>query len=482
MADNTNAGPGDTLEFLKLMGMGASEAPATGAPSDGAPDASDATFSDMPPLAPAPTGNSKARGRRSRVGSPDGASGEAGEPAPQEGAAGGSRPREARSVVIKGGPRRVVRADGRQPETSLALGQQRFSLSSGHAMFTPKKERNIVLETLIALAALLALAAIFVAVWFATQASITHDEQEQVVGTTAYDSALSLTPADDGTYYTAYFVTSTPTDEQQIGELSQIMLYRYDKDITTALRIDVPTNLYIALSSGGVTEAHTAQEVLASQSITRVLSGIEDAFGIRLYNVVCCQQSVFDELYAIMTGATDPASVDPSSLLGSVRSNLTLEGLVELCGRFGDLDQAGSGQISAPVAGLDVNGVVMAQGSAPLLKMALLSVSDIPGNAQLDAKGFLAGTQYDEEGNPLLDASGAPSGALRDENNNLVFDENGVLQFYGQQYDANGMPVGTIYDEWGNALLDAYGNPQGTQYDEAGNILYDWRGNMVIQN
>ena len=63
-----------------------------------------------------------------------------------------------------------------------------------------------------------------------------------------------------------------------------------------------------------------------------------------------------------------------------------------------------------------------------------------------------------------------------------MFDENGVLQFYGQQYDANGMPVGTIYDEWGNALLDAYGNPQGTQYDEAGNVLYDWRGNMVIQN
>lgn len=475
MADNTNAGPGDTLEFLKLMGVGGSEPSAAGAPGRQASEKP----SDVPSPSQAPKGPSGRRRREPRPELQDKSAADGAVPQRGEGA---PRPREERSVVIKGGPRRVVRADGRQPETSFALGQQRFSLSSGHTMFAPKKERNIVRETVIAAAALLALVVIFVVVWFATKASITHDEQQEVVGTTAYDSALSLTPADDGTYYTAFFITSTPTDEKQIGELSQIVLYRYDKGVTTAMRIDVPVNLYIALSSGDATEARTAQEVLDSQSITRVLSGIEDAYGIRIYNVVCCQQSVFDELYAVMTGAADPASIDPSSLLGSVRSNLTLEGIVELCGKFGDLDQAAIGQITAPTSNLDVNGVSMAQGSEPLLTVALQTVSDIPGNAQLDAKGYLAGTQYDENGAPILDASGAPSGALRDESGNLVFDENGALQFYGQQYDANGSPVGTLYDEWGNPLLDEWGNPQGTQYDENGNVVYDWRGNMVIQN
>ena len=54
--------------------------------------------------------------------------------------------------------------------------------------------------------------------------------------------------------------------------------------------------------------------------------------------------------------------------------------------------------------------------------------------------------------------------------------------FYGQHYDDHGNPVGTQYDENGDALLDWNGNPQGTVYDDNGEPERDWLGNIVIQN
>lgn len=487
MADNTAGGAGDTLEFLKIMGMGAPSADADAArPADGKPardkgrGVPEVTFSDMPPVEAAPL-------ERPGQDAPEAAPARPRRTSPE---AAPARPRG--PVVIKGGPRRVVRADGRQPETSYALGQRRFALSSGHAMFAPKKQRNVLRESLIAVACLLAVAAIFVAVWFAAQASVTRDEQEAMTGTTAYDSALSLTPAVDGGpapegsgagtgYYTVFLVTSTDTDETHIGDLSQILMYRHDKGVTTAMRVSVPTNLYVAPDDSTTGAAQTVQQTLADQSIVDVLDAIDHAFGIRLYNVICCQQSVFDQLYAVATGAADASSVDPSSLLGSVYSNLALEDVVGLCAQFGALDQSTVADRTVPTAGIDVNGTVMAQGSEALWQLSLRLGSTLPGNAQLDANGNLAGTQYDEAGNAILDESGAPAGALRGDGNNLVFDENGYLQFYGQQYDANNMPVGTQYDENGNPILDGNGNPLGTQYDENGNVVVDWRGNMVIQ-
>lgn len=428
MAENTNKGAGDTLEFLRIMGIGPSSSGASqSAPASSATDnepKDKGALSGLPPLtaAPAPRSASDAGGSAKPRG----------EGAPYGAAAAVNPPARPKPVVIKGGPRRVVRADGRQPETSYAMGQRRFSLSSGHAMFAPKKRRNLLRETLVALACLAAVAAVFVGVWFAAEASIVRDEQEAIVGTTSYDSALSLTPADDGGYYTVFFITSTETDENTIGELSQILMYRHDKDVTTAMRISVPVNLYLSPDDSTTGEAQTIQQTLADQSIVDALDGIDHAFGIRLYNVVCCQQSVFDLLYAVMTGEADASSVDPSSLLGSVYSNLTLEALVELCGQFGALDQTTIVDRTAPTTDIDVNGTVMAQGSEQLYELSLLLGSTLPGNTQLDANGNLAGTQYDESGAAILDESNAPSGALRDESGNLVFDENGYVQFYSQ--------------------------------------------------
>ncbi len=475
MAENTDASSSDTLEFLKIMGA---------APADGqAPSARDDDDDEFDRIVGVPSiddDSTVAMGAVPRVEQPS-------EPLkalpPQE-------EEEPKPVVIKGGPRRVVRADGRQPETSYALGQRRFALSSGHAMFKPKKKRNVLRDSLIAAGALLLVAALFVAVWGVTQRSLTREQQEGLVGTGQYDASLSLTPAQDGGYYTVFFVTSTPTNEKEIGELSQVMVFRTDRSVSTAMRISVPADLYVAPSRYSETPL-TVGQVLETQGIARAVQAVDDAFGFRVYNVVCCQESVYNELFAIIDGSEPTTSVDPSSLLGEVRSNLSLDELVQWCGRLGALDQSSIPYFAAPTTDLDVNGSTMAQGNPQSFNNALTSAmafqvvayddTGAPILAQKDERGNYRGTQYDEAGNPILDETGAPAGALRDENGNLIFDDQGYLQFYGQQYDENGNPVGTHYDENGNALFDEWGNPLGTQYNEDGSdYIYDWRGNIVI--
>lgn len=481
MTDNTTGGAGDTLEFLRIMGASASSTPESEKSAGSQPSGSSSSRvqdNDLPPLGEDATLFGDATIASSA------ACGDA-DVAPRE-------PEEAKPVVIKGGPRRVVRADGRQPDISYALGQRRFALSSGHEMFAPKKKRNVVRDSIIAAVALVAVALVFVLAWNASQMSVAQDKRESLVGTTQYDGSLSLTPANDGGYYTVFFVTSTKTDENEIGDLSQVVMYRTDKATTTAMRIYVPANLYVAPNYYS-DRALTLEAVLETQSLTRALQAVDDAFGIRLYNVVCCDQTVFDGLNAILDGTADPSSIKPSSLLGKVRTNLSLENLLAFCGKVGALDQATIPSFTAPTTDLDVNGVVMAQGSAASFSAALGSVAnyqvvgyDAEGHpiiAQFDDRGNYLGTQYDENGNPLLDESGAPQGALRNDDGSLLFDETGRLQFYGQQYDDKGNWIGTQYDENGNPILDEWGHPKGTQYTEDGSdYLYDWRGNVLIVN
>lgn len=481
MTDNTTGGAGDTLEFLRIMGASptAPDADESQNPAQNRRGRAD-DDDDLPPLEVElpPFGEPTIASPMAR--------GDVDADVPPE-------PEEAKPVVIKGGPRRVVRADGRQPDTSYALGQRRFALSSGHEMFAPKKRRNVLRDSIIAVVALVAVALVFVLAWQASQASVTQDKRESLVGTTQYDRALSLTPADDGGYYTVFFVTSTKTNENEIGTLSQVVMYRTDKATTTAMRIYVPENLYVAPNYYS-DKALTLQAVLDdSQSLTRALQAVDDAFGIRLYNVVCCEQSVFDSLNAVLDGSASADSIEASSLLGKVRTNLTPENLVAFCGKVGSLDQAAIPSFTAPTTDLDVNGVIMAQGSAASFSAALGSVANYqvvgydseghPIIAQYDDRGNYLGTQYDENGNPLLDENGVPQGALRTEDGSLYFDETGRLQFWGQQYDDRGNWVGTQYDENGNPILDEWGHPKGTQYTEDGSdYLYDWRGNVLIVN
>lgn len=475
MADNNDvSSSGDTLEFLRIMGAAPDEGRGDSARDD------DDEFSRIEGVPSIDDGSTVAMGALPPVDQPS-------EPLkalpPQE-------EEEPKPVVIKGGPRRVVRADGRQPETSYALGQRRFSLSSGHAMFKPKKKRNVLRDSLIAAGGLALAVALFAGVWGVTQSSLTREQQESLVGTGQYDASLSLTPAQDGGYYTVFFITSTPTNEKEIGELSQIAIFRTDRSVSTAMRISAPTDLYVAPNRYSETPL-TVSQVLADQGIARAVQAVDDAFGFRVYNVVCCQEPVYNELYSVIDGTDPSSSVDPASLLGEVRTNLSLDDLVQWCGKLGSLDQSAIPYFAAPTTDLDVDGSVMAQGNPQSFNNALTSAMafqvvgyDDAGNpilAQKDERGNYRGTQYDEAGNPVLDETGAPAGALRDENGNLVFDAQGYLQFYGQQYDEHGNPVGTHYDENGNALFDEWGNPLGTQYNEDGSdYIYDWRGNIVI--
>lgn len=389
---------------------------------------------------------------------------------------------EAKPIVIKGGPRRVVRADGRAPEMSFALGQRRFALSSGHEMFARKKRGRKVLILIGALALLAIAAAAFYAAWNYTSREITSDLQQRVVGTSDYDGALSMTPANDGGYYTVFLVTSTPTDETVVGELADVVMYRTGKQVADATVVGVPTTLYVTntvrdAAGNAVTQAHPISDVLATQGVSKALQGICDAFGLRLYNVVVCDESVWGSLSAIMEGEAPASSVDPQSLLGSVRSSLDPQGIVSFAGSVGALDRSAVRAMTAPTTPIEANGSILSRGSASSYAAMLDAVLN---NRHLDEHGYFVGTQYDEWGNPLLDDYGNPVGALYDENGKLLFDENGYLQFWGQQYDENGNPVGTPYDEWGNPIFDWNGNPYGTQYDENGEPLRDWRGNMVI--
>ncbi len=436
------AGPGDTMAFLAALSAPSAPASAPRPPSAAPTGEGAGSTVALPPSAPA---SSRA----------------AAQPAPDRPAtpASAARPARRKPVVIKGGPRRVVRSDGRLPESTPVVDQNRFALSSGHALFASRRRLATWQASLVALACLLALALLFALVWRATQAGIVHEQQQDVVGTTSYDGALSLTPSDDGGYYTVFLVTSTATDQDQIGELSQVVLYRYDKGVTAVQRVVVPANLYVAPSSSGG-EAHTLRQVLESQSVTRTLKGIDAALGTRLYNVVVCSQDTFAGFSSVLTGAAAPSSLDADSYLGKVRSNLTLQGIVDFCGKVGALDQSSIRTVNVPVVSMDVAGTAMGQASSTSYRTLLNAVVSAPANAQFDEHGNFAGTQYDESGAPILDEWGIPSGARRNDDGSLAFDENGYLLFgEAQELDENGYPVGTLYDDWGNPILDENGNP-----------------------
>jgi hypothetical protein len=451
MADyGRSAEGGDTLEFLRVM---STPTPSAAAPADGAG---------------APTGGAGApTGGLPRIDEVDD---------------------ELKPVVIKGGPRRVVRLDGRMPEVGYAMGQRRFALSSGHALFAPNRKPPAWAVAAFAGVCLVAVVGVGALALHLTDDAIRLENQQAVVGTSSYDSYLSLTPANDGGYYTVFLVTSTTTDEDVIGELSQAFMYRTDKAVTSAMRITVPTNLYVAPTTS-YPEARTLTQVLADQGIGKALGAVDDAFGTRLYNVVCCDEETFASLAGLLDGSVDASAVDPDSYLGEVRTNLELADLVAWCSQVGALDQASIARFVAPTTDLVVGDATLAEGSSQLFAEALQSAAfyevvayDESGNpviAQKNADGTYYGTYYDENGNPLLDENGYPQGALWTDEG-LYFDENGYLQFYGQQYDDRGYPLGTTYDADGNPVLDWAGNPVGTQYDENGNPVYDWRGNLVV--
>ncbi len=470
MAESTPNGAGsagDTMEFLKLLDAATAGDP----PSAGG--------ADVPPPAPhaASTGISDAL--------PSGAAGgrmpsidEVGT-APDAAATLNVAPVRARGrsgpkpVVIKGGPRRVVRADGMQPEMAGARGQRRFSLSSGHQMFVRQRRMTPLTGAIIGVVALVVIALIALASWGVAQSTARHDKQLDVVGTSDYDNSLSLTPANDGGYYTVFFVTSTPTDEETIGTLSQAVLYRTDKAVTTAMRITVPANLAVATSSSDSTMISLA-DALTQRGVARALQGIDDAFGIRLYEVVVLDQSDFDALSAVMNGTAQASSVDAQELLGRVRSSFTLEQIVEFAGKIATVGPSNITSFDAPTSPRE--GTDLVNGMSDQFRAAVEN-----GGSTLirDENGNPAGTQYDEAGNPILDEQGNPAGTIYGEDGQPIV-ENGYLVIYGQQYDEHGNFVGTQYDEAGNPILDEWGNPRGSQYDENGEFVRDWRGNVVI--
>ncbi len=397
-----------------------------------------------------------------------------------------SERRSFKPVVIKGGPRRVVRADGVQPDTSDAQGQRRFALSSGHEMFVRRRKMGKVTAAIIGVVVLLLIAAIVVACWNVAQSSARHDRQVDAVGTSSYDNALSLTPADDGGYYTVFFVTSTPTNEDEIGTLAQVAMYRTDKARTSAMLVEVPSNLAVSVSSlsgeGGTTLVSLG-DVLVSDGVSDALDGIADAFGLRLYDVVVIGQQDFDALSSIMDGTSPTSSVDPQSLLGHVRSSFTLEEIVGFAGDIAAIGAANVGDFTPPtVAHQSSDGQTLLAGLPDQYRGALNIMLSKGVSPVYDEYGYLAGTQYDEYGTPLVDENGNPQGTVYDEAGLPEFDDTGHVLVYGQRYDENGWPVGTQYDEAGNPLLDEWGNPLGTQYDEYGNFVYDELGNLVISS
>ncbi len=342
---------------------------------------------------------------------------------------------EPKPIVIKGGPRRVVRADGQRPNLSYALGQCHFAFASGREMFAPKPPRHLLRNTLIAIVCLLAVAAIFAVTLNVSLASIDREEAEAYIGTDDYDGELSLTPADDGGYYTVFFVTSTPTDEKEIGELSQVVLYRYNRDKTEALRIMIPATIYIEPTASS--ESYTLQEVLQERGIDGALSGLMDSLGIRLYNVVCTDQTTYDELTRVMTGEASAASIDTEELIGTMRTNMTLEDLVALCASLGALDQSQVGGFSIPATPITVRGEQLGECTPDLYHTALVRYLSIPVNAKYDVNGYLMGTQYTEDGIPILDEYGTPMDAVILEDGSLLFNSEGYLQFYYDDYESS---------------------------------------------
>lgn len=493
MAQDDIFSSGSTLEFLKIMGTGTasdgSDASAQAAPGASSPDG-DATIAMSQSHAADPEATvAVSAAQRAAMAADNSTAASPYASADSTGAFLASAGYQAQApkpadnpVVIKGGPRRVSRADGRQPKLGMPMGRRKFEFSNGDQMFVePPKHRlfNILAPVVV----LLVLVAGGAFAYCQSQATSTHYSQEQLIGTTGYDGALSLTPAGDGGYYTAFFVTSTTTDETVIGDLSSVFLYRCDKGVTTAVRVDIPTNLYVTPYSSYSKNYYSLDKTLKeTQSLTRALQSIIDELGIRIYNVVCCDQAEYDLINAYLGGSSSDTSIfDESKLLGRIRTNLSAEGLLSWCTSIRNIGTSNINEFTVPTTSLGAGDVVMQQASKSTYSTMLQKYL---GNIKYDDRGNYYGTQYDEDGNPILDEKGNPQGCIYTDYDagTLYFDENGYLVFYGQHYDAQGNPVGTQYDEDGNALLDGNGNPQGTVYDENGDPERDWLGNVVVNN
>ncbi len=261
-------------------------------------------------------------------------------------------------VVIKGGPRRVVRADGKVPKIEDAQGARRFALTSGHAMFVRPQHTSRLIASLVGIAAIAAIVAVIILAWQWSVSSLRLENEQDMVGTSSYDLGISLTPADDGGYYTAFLVTSTPTDVDQIGDLSQVLLYRTPDrpdaaSFSGALIISVPVNLSVSSTTGETTTTVSLADTLADRGVNRALTGISTAFNIRIYNVAVMGQSAFDTVYALLSGQVQASSVDAEGLLGQVRSNLTLQGLVDYAGKIGTAGGSALPMFVAPTTAVE---------------------------------------------------------------------------------------------------------------------------------
>ncbi len=367
-------------------------------------------------------------------------------------------------VVIKGGPRRVVRADGRTPEIGDALGQRRFELSSGHEMFSAPKRPSKLIASVIGAAAIVGIIVVVIVAWHWSTSSLRLEAERSMVSSSSYSYALSLTPANDGGYYTAFFITSTPTTADGIGSLSRILLYRTterpDRDsFSGAVAVSVPTNLAVSTTSSS-NESTTASiaDILANVGPVRSLTGIETAFSIRCYNVVITDEDHFAAISTLLDGSVPASSFDAESLLGHVCSNLSLDDLVAYAGKVGSATGGSITVFEAPTTPVaSASGETLAAGSPDRFLTALHDA--VAGVTPATTSGDVA-TTYDAEGNELSADAAAT--------------------YEGQQYDAQGYPVGTHYNESGEPLLDENGNPVGTEYDENGAVVRDARGNMVI--
>ena len=419
MAQDDTFSTGDgTLEFLKVMGVApAAEAQNTPEPAAEQPQELQTDyFATIVDFSTPSTTDQPAEGA----------------PAPASAPAAPVGQTFDKPVVIKGGPRRISRADGRSPRLGTAMGQRHFEHKSGRAMFAPYPS-NKLFNLVAPLAALAVICGGVVYAYAHSQAVSTEYAQEALIGTTGYDGALSLTPAKDGGYYTVFFVTSTPTNEATIGDLSQVVMYRTDKavsGVTSATRIDMPADLYVTPYSAYSKNYYTLSETLKqTQNITRTLQAICDELDVRLYNVVCCDEEEYARINAYLDGSSNDASVfDKEDMLGRVRTNLSPESLKELCDGLRAVGTANMKTVTVPTTSLGAGDVVMERASADSYKQALsLALSNV---------------KYDEHG-----------------------------YYYGTQYDENG-----------DALLDWNGNPQGTVYDDNGEPERDWLGNIVIQN
>lgn len=391
-------------------------------------------------------------------------------------------------VVIKGGPRRVVRADGRAPKLGTPAGHRRFFLSSGNKLFVPHKRMPRALAVVIGILAIILVIAGVTAAWMWSNANSLRHAQEQVVGTASYNGSLSLTPAVDGGYYTVVMVAS-PVDHAQIGPLSDILMYRTaerpDKaPYTGAVCAQVPTNLAVSSTNAqGVSSTSSIADVLSNTGVSRALAGIDSSFDLRLYNVIVVDADTYPVLSGLLDGTTSADSVDASSLLGHVRSNMSLQGVVDYAAKVGAA--AGTSIVTFQAPTSDVVGAAgenLVAGSPAQFQVALSNaLAGKSSSALLDENGYPVGTAYDEAGNPILDANGYPQGTLYAEDGvTPLYNEDGSVVVYGQQYDENGNPIGTAYDENGYPIFDDNGNPAGTQYNEDGTPQIDWRGNMVI--